>query len=78
MRRDKLRCDARRGGEAMLNASRGAATLQRAQFIPALRVEAKCGARFVANLAKGSTIRCGSLRAIIRIWSQRTPLSLLK
>ena len=57
MRRDKLGCDARRGEEAMLDASLGAATPQRAQFASALRVAAKCGARFVASLAKGSTIR---------------------
>jgi len=78
MRRDKLGCDARRGDEAMLDASLGAATPQRAKFVSALRVAAKCGARFVTNHAKGSTIRYGSLRVIIRIWPQRMPLSLLK
>jgi len=78
MRHDELGCDARRGEEAMLDASRGAATPQRAQFVMALRVATKCGARFVASLAKGSTIHCGSLRTIIRIWLQRMPLSLLK
>ena len=78
MRRNELGCDARRGDEAMLDASRGAATPQRAQFVTALRVAAKCGARFVAALGKGVTIACGPLRAIIRIWLQRIPLSLLK
>ena len=78
MRHDELGCDARRGDEAMLNASRGAATPQRAQFVMALRVAAKCGARFVAALGKGVTIAGGPLRAIIRIGMQRIPLALLK
>jgi len=78
MRHDELGCDARRGNEAMLDASRGAATPQRAQFVMALRVAAKCGARFVTALGKGGTIAGGPFRAIIRIWLQRIPLSLLK
>ena len=78
MRHDELGCDARHGDEAMLDASRGAATPQRAQFVMALRVAAKCDARFVAALGKGVTIAGGPLRAIIRIWLQRIPLSLLK
>jgi len=56
MRHDELGCDARRGDEAMLSASRGAATPQRAQFVMALRVAAKCGARFIAALGKGSPL----------------------
>ena len=51
-----LGCDARRGAEAMLDASRGAVTRQRAQSVPALRVASKCGARFVACLGKGSPL----------------------
>jgi len=47
MRHDELGCDARRGDEAMLGASLEAATPQCAQFVMALRVAAKCGARFV-------------------------------
>jgi len=78
MRHDELGCDARRGDDAMLNASIGAATPQRAQFVLALRVAAKRGARFVAALGKGVTLAGGPLRAIIRIWLQRIPLSLLK
>jgi len=56
MRHDELGCDARRGDEAMLDASRGAGTLQRAQFVMALWVAAKCGARYVAALGKGSPL----------------------
>ena len=56
MRHDELGCDARRGNEAMLDASLGAVTPQRAQFVMALRVAAKCGARFVAALGKGSPL----------------------
>jgi len=101
MRRDELGCDARRGDEVLLAASRGAATPQRAHSaaacgcgralapegakrqlpfrgVMALRVAAKCGARFGAALGKGVTIAGGPLRAIILIWLQRIPLSLLK
>jgi len=87
MRHDEFGCDARRGDEAMLNASQGAATPQRAQFVMALRVASKCGARFVPQgdflrgvtaLGKGVTIAGGPFRAIIRIWMQRLPLALLK
>jgi len=56
MRHDELGCDARRGDEAMPDASPGAATPQRAQFVLALRVAAKYGARFVAALGKGSPL----------------------
>lgn len=56
MRGNELGCDARRGDEAMLDASRGAATPQRAQFVAALRVAAQCGARFVPALGKGSPL----------------------
>jgi len=56
MRHDELGCDARRGDEAMPDASLGAATPRRAQFDMALRVAAKCGARFVAALGKVSPL----------------------
>jgi hypothetical protein len=38
----------------------------------------KYRACFVADLAKGNTIRSGRLRAVIGIAPQRKPLSLLK
>ena len=78
MRRRQIGCEARRGDEAMLTASRGAATPHRGQFVPALRVATQCGARFVACLVKGLAIHFGPLRAIIRIGQQRMPLILLK
>ena len=58
--------------------SQGVPTPQRTRFDPALWVEAKCRARFVAGLAQGNTLRIGRLRAFIDIATQRKPLHLLK
>ena len=51
--------------------SQGVPTPQRTRFDPARWVEAKCRARFVADLAQGNTL-------LIDIATQRKPLHLLK
>ena len=79
MRREQIerRCKAVRRSD-IRDISQGVPTPQRTRFDPALWVEAKCRARFVAGLAQGNTLRIGRLRAFIDIATQRKPLHLLK
>ena len=58
--------DAMQGGRPAVGPfpGKGRPTPQRARYTPALRVALKPGARGVANLAKGTTLGCGSRLAI--------------
>ena len=53
-----MRCKARRRGD--VGTSHGAATPQRARFVPALRVEARPGVCGVVGLAKGLPLAASS------------------
>jgi len=56
MRRDELGCDARRGDEAMLDASRGAATPQRAQFVRPYGLPPNAALALSRPLARGTPL----------------------